>query len=131
MFQKEVADRIIAKYNTKNYGRLSVITNLSMDVEKIKDISPNSFRPIPKVISTILCFKPKKKVYKIKDIKNLEYITNTFFSFKRKMIKKSLNILFKESSYIINKLDLDPNIRPQNLKPSNYYKICQEFENSI
>ena len=61
MFQKEVADRIIAKYNTKNYGRLSVIANLSMDVEKIKDIGPNSFRPIPKVISTILCFKPKKK----------------------------------------------------------------------
>ena len=131
MFQKEVADRIIAKYNTKNYGRLTVIANLSMDVEKIKDISPYSFRPIPKVISTILCFKPKKKVYKIKDIENLEYITNTFFSFKRKMIKKPLNIVFKKSSYIINKLNLDPNIRPQNLEPSNYYRICEEFENSI
>ena len=94
MFQKEVADRIIAKYNTKNYGRLSVITNLSMDVEKIKDISPNSFRPIPKVMSTILCFKPKEEVYKIKDIKNLEYITNTFFSFKRKMIKKTFKYCF-------------------------------------
>tara|TARA_A100000164_G_scaffold63094_1_gene51775 strand:- start:1252 stop:2040 length:789 start_codon:yes stop_codon:yes gene_type:complete len=131
MFQKEVADRIIASYNTKNYGRLSVITNLSMEVEKIKDISPNSFRPIPKVISTILCFKPKKKIYKINDIKNLEYITNTFFSFKRKMIKKPLSIVFKESSYVINKLDLDPKIRPQNLEPSNYYRICQEYESSI
>ena len=47
------------------------------------------------------------------------------------MIKKPLNIVFKESSYIINKLNLDPNIRPQNLEPSNYYRICEEFENSI
>ena len=72
MFQKEVADRIIAKNNTKNYGRLSILSNWKMDVEKIIDIEPNSFKPAPKVKSTLLVFTPKKKIFELKDPKNLE-----------------------------------------------------------
>ena len=45
MFQKEVADRIIAKYNTKNYGRLSILTNWKLDIKKICDVKPGSFFP--------------------------------------------------------------------------------------
>ena len=54
MFQKEVADRIIAKENTKNFGRLSIISNWKLDVEKIIDIKPGSFFPKPKVNSSLL-----------------------------------------------------------------------------
>ena len=54
MFQKEVADRIIAKANTKNYGRLSVLTNWKLNVDKICDIQPHCFLPKPKVQSTLL-----------------------------------------------------------------------------
>ena len=61
MFQKEVADRILAKFNSKNYGRLSIISSWKMDIEKIIDISPNSFFPRPKIKSTLLVFKPKNK----------------------------------------------------------------------
>ena len=61
MFQKEVADRIIAKVNTKNYGRLSILSNWKMNVEKIIDIEPHNFSPVPKVKSTLLVFTPKKK----------------------------------------------------------------------
>ena len=131
MFQKEVADRIIAKTNTKNYGRLSIISNWKMEIEKIADIEPSSFKPAPKVKSTLLVFKPKKEIYDLKDPKNLEHITNIFFSQKRKMIKKPLKFLFKDFQNISNKLDLDLNLRPQNLNKLTYYKICKIYESLI
>ena len=60
MFQKEVANRIIAKYNTSSYGRLSIISNWRLEIKKIIDIKPHSFKPRPKVDSTLLIFEPKK-----------------------------------------------------------------------
>ena len=62
MFQKEVADRIISKYNNSNYGRLSVISNWKLNIKKIIDIKPNSFYPKPKIESTLLFF-PQKKIF--------------------------------------------------------------------
>ena len=129
MFQKEVADRIIADTNTKNYGRLSILSNWKMEIEKIIDIEPNSFKPSPKVKSTLLTMVPKKKFYKIKNVKNLEHITNVFFSQRWKMIKKPLKLLFSNHEYIANKLSLDLNLRPQNLDNLTYYKICEIYEN--
>ncbi len=131
MFQKEVADRIIAKTNTKNYGRLSIISNWKMEIEKIADIEPSCFKPAPKVKSTLLVFTPKKKIYNLKDPKNLEHITNIFFSQKRKMIKKPLKFLFKDFQNISKKLSLDLNLRPQNLNNFTYYKICEIYENLL
>ena len=129
MFQKEVADRIIANTNTKNYGRLSILSNWKMEIEKIIDIEPNSFKPSPKVKSTLLTMVPKKNFYKIKNVKNLEHITNVFFSQRRKMIKKPLKFLFGNHEDITNKLPLDLNLRPQNLDNVTYYKICEIYEN--
>ena len=131
MFQKEVADRIIAKNNTKNYGRLSILSNWKMEVEKIIDIEPNSFKPAPKVKSTLLLFTPKKKFFELKDPKNLEHVTNIFFSQRRKMIKKPLKFLFKNFNDLERKLNLDLNLRPQNLDCLTYYKICKIYESSI
>ena len=95
MFQKEVADRIISVYNSKNYGRLTILSNWKLDIKKICDIKPTSFYPKPKIDSTILVFKPKKQFFKLKDPKNLEKITRTFFMHRRKMIKKPFNQLFR------------------------------------
>ena len=131
MFQKEVADRIIAKDNSKNYGRLSIISNWKMNVKKIMDIDPKSFKPIPKVKSSILTFEPKKNYYKIQDGKNLEHITNVFFNQRRKMIKKPMKVLFKDFEEISKELSLDLNLRPQNLSYLTYYKICSMYEKSI
>ena len=64
MFQKEVADRIIAQVNTSNYGRLSIISNWKLNIKKICDIKPESFFPKPKIDSSLLFFYPKKKFYK-------------------------------------------------------------------
>jgi len=131
MFQKEVADRIIAKTNTKNYGRLSILSNWRMKIDKIFDIEPESFNPAPKVRSTLLVLVPKNKFYNFKDPKNLEHVTNIFFSQRRKMIKKPLKILFKNYEEISKKLNLDLNLRPQNLDHITYYKICELYEASI
>ena len=60
MFQKEVADRIIANIKNSNYGRLSVLSNWKLNISKISDIKPYSFKPIPKVDSSLLFFTPKK-----------------------------------------------------------------------
>ena len=128
MFQKEVADRIIAKFNEKNYGRLSIFTYWKMNVKKIKDISPKSFYPAPKVESTILFMEPKKNFFKFNNPKSLEYITNIFFNQKRKMIKKPMNLLFQNSQIIAKKSKLDLTSRPQNLSPENYFQICKEYE---
>ena len=85
MFQKEMADRIIGKFNTSKYGRLSIITNYKLKIFNKFNISPNCFSPKPKVISTVLYLEPNKRIYgRIKNIKNLEKITQIFFSNKRK-----------------------------------------------
>ena len=131
MFQKEVADRIIAKTNTKNYGRLSIISNWKFDIEKIMDIEPYCFNPAPKVNSTLLVFTPKKFFFEIKDPRNLEHVTNVFFSQRRKMIKKPLKILFKNYEEISKKMSLKLSYRPQNLDNLTFYKICEFFEKSI
>ncbi len=128
MFQKEVADRILAQDNSKNYGRLSIISSWKLDIEKIMDIYPSSFFPKPKVMSSLLLFKPKINYIKFKNSKNLEYVTNVFFNQRRKMIKKPLNILFTNSKEVVNELDLDMNLRPQNLKKDTFYKICLIYE---
>ena len=65
MFQKEVADRIVAKTNSSSYGRLSILSNWKMNIEKVIDIEPGSFKPAPKVKSTLLIFTPKKSFYEI------------------------------------------------------------------
>ena len=129
MFQKEVAERIIATFNNSTYGRLSILTNWKLDVKKICDIKPESFSPRPKIDSSLLFFTPKQNFYKIKDPKNLEKITRIFFSQRRKMLKKPFNQLFNGDQKILDKLKIDLNLRPQNLDYNKYYQIVNEYEN--
>ena len=131
MFQKEVADRILAEYNSKNYGRLSIISSWKMDIEKIIDINPDCFFPAPKVKSSLLILVPKNKYYKLNNPKNLEHITNIFFNQRRKMIKKPLKFLFKNYEKVAEELSLDLNLRPQNLTNLTFYKICSYYERSL
>ena len=128
MFQKEVAERIIANMNNSSYGRLAVLSNWKLNISKISDIKPNSFKPKPKVDSSLLFFTPKKNFYKIKNPKNLEKITRIFFSNKRKMIKKPYNQIFNGDLRVLEKLKINLNLRPQNLGYETYYKLTEEYE---
>ncbi len=127
MFQKEVADRIISKFNTKDYGRLSILANWRLNVKKIFDVKSTSFQPIPKVESTVLFFEPKKNFFKFKDSKNLEKITRIFFMHRRKMIKKPYKQLFKNENIAVE-MGIDLNLRPQNLNLNTYYELTKRYE---
>ena len=129
MFQKEVADRIIAKFNTSNYGRLSILSNWKLNIKKICDIKPESFYPKPKIDSSLLLFSPKVNYIKIKNPNNLEKITRIFFNQRRKMLKKPFNQLFNGEKKILEKLNINLNLRPQNLNYETYYKLTSEYEN--
>ena len=131
MFQKEVADRIVANYDTKNYGRLSIISNWKLDIKKIFDINRKNFFPKPKIESTLLFFSPKKKFFQLKNPNNLEYVTRVFFSHRRKMIKKPFNQIFADNYNIKDKLNINLNLRPQNLDFNTYYNLTKEYENLI
>ena len=79
MFQKEVANRILARINTSAYGRLTVLANWKLEIKKICDVKPSAFFPKPKIDSSILVFYPKNDFLNINDPKNLEKITRVFF----------------------------------------------------
>ena len=128
MFQKEVADRIIAQFNTSTYGRLSILANWRLNINKVCDISPQSFSPRPKIQSTLIHFTPKKNFSEIKDPLNLEKVTRIFFSHRRKMLKKPFNQIFNGNTDLLNKFNLDLSLRPQNLDFDTYYKLTIEYE---
>ena len=128
MFQKEVADRILANHKDKAYGRLSIISNWKLNIKKNFDISENNFFPRPKVESSVLTFEPKKIFIEYKDPRNLEFITRIFFSQRRKMIKKPFARLFNDNIEIINKLKLNLQLRPQNLSSEIYYQLAKKYE---
>ena len=128
MFQKEVADRIIALSNSSKYGRLSILTNWKLHVRKIIDINPQSFSPRPKVDSSLLLFTPKENSFELKSAKNLEMITRVFFSQRRKMLKKPFNQIFINSKEVAEKFNIDLNLRPQNLEPEMFFKLTKEYE---
>ena len=128
MFQKEVADRIIAQFNSSSYGRLSILANWRLNINKICDISPESFSPRPKIKSSLIHFTPKKNFAKIKDPLNLEKITRIFFSHRRKMLKKPFNQIFNRNNDLLEKLNINLNLRPQNLDFDTYYKLTMEYE---
>ena len=129
MFQKEVADKILAKYKTPDYGRLSILTAARLKITDSFNVSPNSFYPKPKVISTVLVFEPIiNKNFKVKNIDNLEKISHIFFSRKRKMINKAFKILFKKPIETAKKLNINLNLRPNELTENEYFKITEFFE---
>jgi len=132
MFQKEVADKILAKYNTTNYGRLSVLTAARLKITNRFNVSPNSFYPVPKVKSTVLVLEPiTNKNFKIKNIENLEKVSHIFFSRKRKMINKAFNELFKKPAEVAKAINVSLNLRPSELTETEYLKITELFESQF
>ena len=129
MFQKEVADRIVAASNTSKYGRLSILSNWKLNIKKIIDIKPQSFSPRPKIDSSLLLFTPKENFFELENAKNLEMITRVFFSQRRKMLKKPFNQIFKNAKEVSEKFNINLNLRPQNLEAEMYYKLVKEYEN--
>ncbi len=120
MFQKEVANRIIATPNSKYYGRLAIISQWLCNVTKIYDLPPSAFTPPPKVNSAVVYFSPKKLDSNMPSFEALEQVTTFAFNQRRKMIRSSL----KDYLPAIKALGIDPEKRAENLTIQEYINIA-------
>ena len=126
MFQKEVAERIISKPNSKEYGIISVKTQLLYDVKILFDVSPNVFFPKPRVNSSVISMTKKKNVNINFDVKLFDRLVKLSFQQRRKKIKNSLK-----------KLDIKENIledsifglRPEQLSVNDFIRLTQKITN--
>ena len=122
MLQKEVAERIVSESSRKEYGRLSVSIQLLWEVTKLFDVSPTAFSPQPKVNSSFICLKPKKKINFDRDLMN--QLLTSAFSARRKTLKNALRNYLNESE--LRSIDIDPGSRPENLIPEDFIR-CVNF----
>ena len=122
MLQKEVAERIVSGSSRKEYGRLSVSIQLLWEVTKLFDVSPTAFSPQPKVNSSFICLKPKKKINFDRDLMN--QLLTSAFSARRKTLKNALRNYLNESE--LRSIDIDPGSRPENLIPEDFIR-CVNF----
>ncbi len=125
MFQKEVADRIIAKPGSKNYGRLSILTNWLTKSKKLFDIPNEAFIPRPKITSSVIQLKPLQKPLYDVSFESIEKVTQMTFSQRRKMIKTSLKTV--NGQIILKELNISPNLRPENLSIIEFCKIAKKL----
>lgn len=126
MFQKEVAERLRARPNSKAYGRLTVMTNWCFDVKKCFDVDPHCFVPKPKIVSTVLRLTPRTDFAKTQHLwPFMEYICKTAFQQRRKMLKKTLQPIFDEATLI--SLNINPSLRPEALTIEEYVTLAQHL----
>jgi len=121
MFQKEVADRITAKVNTKQYGRLSIISQYLCGVENCFHLPPHLFTPAPKVDSCVVYLKPYANVDTVL-LPMLEQLAEKGFGQRRKMIRSSLKGIVREEE--LQKCDLKPTLRAENLTLEDFINLA-------
>ncbi len=128
MFQKEVADRIAAKPNSKSYGNLSVLTQFSSNVFHGFDISPTAFFPPPKVTSSVITIIPKPRdEYSIELYEVLKKICHAAFNQRRKTIRNSLSAITYCAKEILKNADIDDSLRAENLSVEQFVRLTEEY----
>ena len=124
MFQKEVAERIMAPVKTKDYGRISVLAQLCAKVEKLFDINPECFVPAPKIWSTVLLFQPVEANVDENIMKKVEILTERAFGQRRKMIRQSLkSVAGIDKACTVAGVELT--MRAEEITPMQYYKLAE------
>lgn len=126
MFQKEVGDRILAKPDSKDYGRISVISQLQCEVVKLFDLPPTCFVPAPKIWSSVLLFMPKNDSLSADVLDKIEKLTALAFGQRRKMIRQSLKSV-PNIQDILDNLGIFSTLRAENLTPSDYLHIAKSL----
>ena len=123
MVQKEVAERLSARVSTSSYSRLSVLIQLHAEVKKVFDVEPYNFNPRPKVESTVIKIIPlsKRKIH----YDRLDNVLKISFRQRRKTIKNNLKTFFIDAEKKILKCGINPNSRPQDLKPIDFVKLSK------
>jgi 16S rRNA (adenine1518-N6/adenine1519-N6)-dimethyltransferase len=126
MFQKEVADRIMAPVKTKSYGRLSVLAQLICQINRLAELNPECFVPAPKIRSTVLLFRPLKHIPTADILEKIEMLTTLAFGQRRKMIRQSLKSV-KNLEKICADLNIPLTARAEELTPTDYAHLAQNL----
>jgi 16S rRNA (adenine1518-N6/adenine1519-N6)-dimethyltransferase len=127
MFQKEVADRILAAPGTKTYGRLSVLAQAAAQPVRAFDLPARAFTPPPKVDSTVVLFRPQAR--RLADIGALERVTQAAFGRRRKMLRSAMKALWGEAAEArLTAADIAPTARAEELSVDSYVRLASRSE---
>ncbi|MEO0619523.1 MAG: 16S rRNA (adenine(1518)-N(6)/adenine(1519)-N(6))-dimethyltransferase RsmA [Pseudomonadota bacterium] len=130
MFQKEVADRIVASPGSKAYGRLSVLAQWRSVPQIRMVLPPEAFTPPPKISSAIVHFTPQASPLEVPSIAALERITAAAFGQRRKMLRASLKSLAADAEWRIESCELSPTARAEEIDVAGFCALAQAFEPS-
>jgi 16S rRNA (adenine1518-N6/adenine1519-N6)-dimethyltransferase len=124
MFQREVAERIVAAPGSKTYGRLSVLTQWRCETRILFDINPSAFVPPPKVTSSLLQLVPRPAPAPC-DRKLLERVTQAAFGQRRKMLRQSLRALGADVAALTAATGLDPTARAEDISVEGFVALAR------
>ena len=127
MFQKEVAERIVAKPASEHYGRLSIISQWRCAAQKLFDVNRSAFTPPPKITSSIVHLVPRLVCEPICELKKLERVTAAGFGQRRKMLRSSLKAVFENPEAVLESLGLDPQRRAEELSVADFARLAQKL----
>jgi 16S rRNA (adenine1518-N6/adenine1519-N6)-dimethyltransferase len=125
MFQKEVADRLTASPRSKNYGRLSILTQWLCETQHLFDVNPSAFVPPPAVVSTVVELIPRTTPLVPADRKALETVTRHAFGQRRKMLRQSLKPLGGEA--LLERAGIVPTARAEELSVAEFCALANAF----
>jgi 16S rRNA (adenine1518-N6/adenine1519-N6)-dimethyltransferase len=128
MFQKEVADRLAAVPRSKDYGRLSVLTQHVCTVQRLFDVAPSAFVPPPKVVSSVVRLVPRPAGDRLADLRPLERITAAAFGQRRKMLRSALSGILGDPVPVLEGLDIRPTARAEELAVGQFVRLAQALE---
>jgi 16S rRNA (adenine1518-N6/adenine1519-N6)-dimethyltransferase len=128
MFQREVAERIVAKENDPAYGRLGVLANWRAETRILFDISPTAFVPQPKVTSSLVRLTPREAPEAC-DRRILEQVAAAAFGQRRKMLRQSLKSLPADPARLAAAAHVDPTRRAETVPVSGFVAMARELAN--
>jgi 16S rRNA (adenine1518-N6/adenine1519-N6)-dimethyltransferase len=128
MFQKEVADRIVAEPGTKAYGRLAVLSQWRSEPKVVIRLKPEAFTPPPKVSSSVVLFVPRAKPLPEASVRTLAKVTAAAFGQRRKMLRQSLKSLTPMPELLLRKCDIDPQSRAENLTVEQFAQLAAAYD---
>ena len=128
MFQKEVADRLVAGPGSNAYGRLSVLAQWLCEVHPEFDVSPSAFVPPPKVTSTVVGFKPRAEPLARAQSKSLQAVTQAAFGQRRKMLRASLKTLGVDAEALCAASDIDPTARAETISVEGFCALSRAYD---
>src|SRR5690242_13862126 len=127
MFQREVAERIVAKPDSDGYGRLSVLTQWRSRAKIMFDVSRSAFVPPPKVTSSIVRIEPLAEPVAPANLRDLERVTKAAFGHRRKMLRQSLKGLAPDAEARVAAAGIDPTARAETLSIAQFAALARAF----